>query len=164
MKYRSDALFSDGYRKADKVMAYESFELLNTDILDTLADTILKGTSIEKELRILSFEVSNDEPHVDDTDERLYDMIDEYAWNEEIGIEYFNKVLKAVSDVVGKDIKYCLWLCDTREDVKKEYDHRNELDLSDINSYEESDVILSDLGAGGKLYGYEEEPKEVEEV
>ena len=53
MKYRTEILFGDNYRDAAKVMAHETFELENTDILSTLRTTILKESPISDKLRIL---------------------------------------------------------------------------------------------------------------
>lgn len=52
--YRSDDIFGDGYRDAVDVMTHEIFELWNADILDTLADSILKDTDIVEDVIHLS--------------------------------------------------------------------------------------------------------------
>lgn len=52
--YRSDGIFNDGYRNAVDVMTHEIFELWNADILDTLADGILKDTDIVEDVIHLS--------------------------------------------------------------------------------------------------------------
>lgn len=46
MKYRSEILWGEGYRDAPSVMAHETFSLENTDIVSTLAETILKNSPI----------------------------------------------------------------------------------------------------------------------
>ena len=79
------------------------------------------------------------------------------AFNDEkLGIDYFNNILKEIKKITKKDIKYVLWLCDSIEDIKKEYEI-NEPFIS-FNIYEKSDIVLSDLGVAGKLYGYENKP------
>lgn len=55
--YRSDDLFGDGYRDAVDVMAHEIFELQNADILDTLADGVLKDMDIAENLKHLSYDI-----------------------------------------------------------------------------------------------------------
>lgn len=55
--YRSDDLFGDGYRDAVDVMAHEIFELQNADILDTLADGVLKDMNIAENLKHLSYDI-----------------------------------------------------------------------------------------------------------
>lgn len=160
MKYRSDSLFGDGYRDASQVMAYEVFTLNNSDILVTLSETILKDSDIKKDLEILSEEL--DKGHKIEMDHTgIYDLIEKANTNTSIGIQFFEKVLLEIEKATGKKIKYCLWLCDTKDNVRR-YDIRNELSDEDIDAYEESDIILSDIGSDGCLYGYEENPKRID--
>lgn len=154
IKYRTERLWGEGYRNVAEVMAHEVFELQNTDILDTLSETILSNTNKGKELKKISSVIS-----CKMEDENIENMLDEYYENEELAIEFFKEVLQAIKSITGKDIKYCLWLCDTKEDIINEYDMNKELDNNSFDAYEDSSIILSDLGVGGKLYGYEEYPK-----
>lgn len=55
--YRSDNIFGDGYRDAVDVMAHEIFELQNADILDALADGVLKDMDIAENLKHLSYDI-----------------------------------------------------------------------------------------------------------
>lgn len=162
IKYRTECLWGEGYRVAPEVIAFEVFSLGNTDILSTLANTILKGTTIEKDLLLLEHIVSENssiENNVDNSTLIFLDMWDKYEKDDdEDAILFFKKVLDFIKIKIGKDIKYCLWLCDTKEDIIKEYDMNHELDEHSFEAYEDSDIILSDLGSGGKLYGYEEFP------
>lgn len=158
LKYRSEVFYGEGYRDAAAVMAHEVFELQNTDILSTLHHTILKGTPIGTKLEILEEEINNDCVADGDEDGELYTLLEEAYEDEDLGIEFFKEVLAEINSKLWKDIKYCLWLCDTKEDVY-EYDLDGNLTDDDIDVYEASDVILSDLGSGGKLYGYETLPK-----
>lgn len=162
MKYRSETLFGDGYRDAAPVMAHETFELMNTDIIRTLRDTILKDSSFAEKLEILEEEIQNG-CIADGDDGELYNLIethDSYDDDSCESIQFFRDILAEIKTITGKDIKYVLWLCDTKEDVKK-YDLHNELTDDDIDAYEESDIILSDLGSEGKLYGFETNPKPI---
>lgn len=162
MKYRSELLFGENYRDAAKIMAHETFELGNTDILSTLRTTILKESPISDKLRILEEEVYTGLPSSDDNGE-LYDTYqthDSYGDDTCESIQFFNDVLGEIKNVTGKDIKYALWLCDDKESVYN-YDIHNELTDDDIDVYNESDIILSDIGIGGKLYGYETLPSPV---
>ena len=77
-----------------------------------------------------------------------------------MGVEFFKDVLAEIKQITGKDVRYCLWLCDAKEDLQ-EYDLHNELTDDDIDVYEESDIVLSDTGTSGKLYGYETMPEPV---
>jgi hypothetical protein len=158
MKYRSEMLFGTGYRDAAAVMAHEVFELQNTDIPYTLSRTILKGTAYGNKLEILEEELNND--YVADGDENgeLYDLICNAYEDKNLGVSFFKDVLEEIKNVTGKDIKYCIWLCDSKEDVCR-YDLDGTLSNDDIDAYEESNVILSDIANEGKLYGYEECPK-----
>ena len=162
MKYRSELLFGDGYRDAAAVMAHEVFELENTDILTTLRTTILKESSISDKLRILEEEMESGDISTDDNGE-LYDMYqthDSYSADTCASVQFFHDVLEEIKNVTGKDIKYALWLCDEKENVY-DYDIHHELTDDDIDVYEETDIVLSDIGVGGKLYGYETELKPI---
>lgn len=160
MKYRCDSLFGDRYLDAKIVMAHEVFTLQNTDILDTLSSTILKDTDVGKEMENLSWVINSNNTGelVNEGYFNLVHLLDKYYDNEELGAEYFTKVLDKIKELTHKDIQYVLWLCDTKEDVINEYDMHHELTLDDIDCYEESDIILSDIGRGGKLYGYCDKP------
>lgn len=163
IKYRTERLWGEGYRDAIEVMAHETFGLGNSDIPETLAKTILKGTSIEEELLQLEYVLSQDyfEEDISHNKElaKFISIWEKYEdGEEEDAILFFEKVLDVIKTKIGKNIKYCLWLCDTKEDIIEEYDMHNELDENSFDAYEDSNVILSDLGSGGKLYGYEEYP------
>jgi hypothetical protein len=138
MKYRSERIYGEGHLDATKVIQYEIFELRNTDILDTLAKTILKDSDISLRLTLLSELISNG-------DENSKTSIAE-------------DIVHEIYRFTGKKIRYVLWLCDTKEDVKS---YSSELDNDDIDCYYESDLVLSDLGREGKLYGYEFTPRKV---
>ena len=153
--YRTEELYGEGYRDAASVMAHETFELENDDILETLSTTILKGTEIgEKLAKIVK---ANENPS--EMDFEIEEFLDAAFEDEEIGINFYKEVLEEIKKVTGKDIKYVLWLCDSIEDIKDEYEC-DEIDcqLEYFDAYETSDIILSDMGSAGKLYGYEEEP------
>ena len=68
-------------------------------------------------------------------------------------IEFVEKLRQELSAQVGQDIQYALWLAD-KACVQGFYGGRD----SDIACYETSNVILSDLGQHGILFGYEFEP------
>lgn len=160
MKYRTEKLWGEGYRDAAKVMAHETFELENTDIAETLVSTMLAGTTAGEKLLILIEELKNGEI-VDGDNGLLLDIIENYHDDnnyEKMAVKFYDEVLDAIAEVTGKKVKYVLWLCDSPEDIINEYDMNHELDDSCFDAYEESDIILSDLGLGGKLYGYEEYP------
>ena len=149
--YRTEELFGEGYRDAASVMAHETFYLSNTDILDTLSQTLFQNTEYSKELKHMS-DVINCE--VDD--EKTEQFLDAAFNDEKLGIDYFNNILKEIKKITKKDIKYVLWLCDSIEDIKQEYEINEPFTSFDI--YGKSDIVLSDLGVAGKLYGYESKP------
>ena len=150
---RTEQLFGEGYRNAAEVMAHEVFILGNTDILDNLATTIFKGTKFQEELQTLSdvlLEIENNE--------ELSDFCDRVYEDETLGVTYFERIIEGINNLTGKNIKYALWLCDSVEEIKNEYEIVSSDNFTIFDLYEKSDVILSDIGKGGKLYGYEELP------
>lgn len=153
--FRTEQLYGEGYRDAASVMAHETFELSNTCILDTLSKTLFANTDYGRQLQHLSKVISGEED-----DENLEMFLDEAFNNEEIGIGFFTNVLEEVKNKTGKEIRYALWLCDSIEDIKKEYEiDENANKLTEFDVYGISDIVLSDLKTQGKLYGYEDEPK-----
>lgn len=156
MGFRTELLYGEGYVNAASVMGHEVFELQNTDILDTLSNTILKDTELGKKLVHLSAVLSEESE-----DEEMEQFLDQAYEDETIGESFFENVLREIYTITGKDIKYCLWLCDSKDDLRYSYgdyfDDGN-VDNADIDEYEDSDIVLSDMGREGKLYGYEKEP------
>lgn len=157
--YRSDGIFGDGYRNVVDVMIHEIFELWNADILYTLADSILKDTDIAEDMVHLSNDLQS--PRA------LYfaDILEEenkFA-AEEKAKTFVREILDAVKEKTGKDIKYVLWLSDSVDDVTSEYEINDSITEFDEYSTANS-VVLSDLGKGGKLFGYEELPAAIRTV
>lgn len=157
--YRSDGIFGDGYRDAVDVMAHEIFELWNADILDTLADGILKDTDIEEDLKHLSYDIGSPKAvyFADILEEENKSVAEEKAKT------FVREILDAVKEKTGKDIKYVLWLSDSVDDVISEYEINDSITEFDEYSTANS-VVLSDLGKGGRLFGYEELPAAIRTV
>lgn len=154
--YRSDDLFGDGYRDAVDVMAHEIFELQNADILDTLADGILKDTDIEEDLKHLSYDIGSPRAVY------FADILEEEDTDTAEGKAkaFVREILDAVREKTGKDIKYVLWLSDSVDDVIAEYELNES--IIEFDEYSTADsVVLSDIGKGGKLFGYEKLPTEI---
>lgn len=154
--YRSDGLFGDGYRDAVDVMAHEIFELQNADILDTLADGILKDTDIEEDLKHLSYDIGSPRAVY------FADILEEEDTDTAEGKAkaFVREILDAVREKTGKDIKYVLWLSDSVDDVIAEYELNES--ITEFDEYSTADsVVLSDIGKGGKLFGYEKLPTEI---
>ena len=156
MKYRSEILFGEGYRDAAAVMAHETFELANTDVCSTLCETILKGSKIANDLETLD-EYLNNGGSDEENAKAIEAMFDEEA----LQVEFFQKVLDEIEKRTGKKINYCLWLADDPKDLQSYCIGEQELYDEDIDCYEETDIVLSDIGSDGKLYGYEEYPKKI---
>ena len=164
-KYRSEILFGEGYRDAANVMAHETFELMNTDIARTLSTSILKGTDAGHKLEILEEEINN-YCIAEGDNGLLFSIIENYSNDnayKKLGIQFFQEVLNSINNKIQKNIKYCLWLCDTKEKVYN-YDIHNDLTDADIDVYAASDIILADIGDEGKLYGYEYNPEPITNI
>lgn len=139
MKFRTENFLGSKVRKAIDVMKYEIFDLGNTDILKTLKTTILKNSIFIKEIEKIELELEEN-GYVDDLFE-----------NEKL--DFCQKILDEIHFITNKKIEYALWLADL-EIVKKYYKGSN----SNIDMYKTTNIILSNLGLDGILYGYEEMP------
>lgn len=154
--YRSDSIFGDGYRDAVDVMAHEIFELQNADILDTLADGVLKDMDIAENLKHLSYDIGAPRAvyFADILEEEYTDIAEGKAK------AFVREILDAVREKTGKDIKYVLWLSGSVDDVITEYELNEP--ITEFDEYSTADsVVLSDIGKGGKLFGYEKLPAEI---
>lgn len=157
--YRSDGIFNDGCRNVVDVMIHEIFELWNTDILYTLADSILKDTDIAEDMMHLANDLQSPKA--------LYfaDILEEenkFA-AEDKAKTFVRRILDAVKEKTGKDIKYVLWLSDSVDDIISEYEPNDS--ITEFDEYSTANgVVLSDLGKGGKLFGYEELPAAIRTV
>lgn len=132
--YRSDNCIGGSEMRAAHVMAFETYELGNSDILLTLANGVLKDSDIALELmkRAESTnEVANNESFVD--------------W-----VAFYNVVLLEIKRVTGVSVSFVLWLTDRKEDALS-YG-------TNIQQYYKGEVLLSDLGREGKLWGYQFQP------
>ena len=157
MKYRTECFSGEGIRDAAAIMAYETFELGNSDVYCTLKAGILKGHPLLEEFSEL----------MDEADRGLADDM-----TEEDKVQFFQRVLDAVEEVTGKKVRYAIWLADKAnayrylmagEDITAFEQTFTEEDIPDdcegIDAYEEADaVILSQLEEDGALYGFEHYP------
>ena len=141
IRYRTETFSGLGERNAAEVMSYETFEMGNVDILETLLNTVLKGRG---EINEKCFHYMNSI-----NNSGLEDMP-----TFEEGIKFFQDVLTEIKAVTGHEIQYALWLADL-EDVKDKdfYGKYIESD-GDVDAYEIGPVVLSELGCDGTLYGY----------
>ena len=141
-EYRSDSVFGEGIREPVKVVAHEFFELGNTDIPEYILKHYDVPEECQKEWKAL----------IDEMDKNAY--VDDVSESDKLA--YADRLIQELSKAVHKEIKYVLWLT-SREDVLDLY----EADPDDIDEYEVSDVILSDVGHDGRLYGYTNDPEPV---
>ena len=135
--YRSEDSYGSGVRDILDIMTFEIYELKNIDILEYTLDHYLQNSNIKEtvENMIADIEIFNEE--------EIY------------------KVCKLIINEINKqtdhNLKYALWLA--------EYDAVSNIysfDESSIEAYNTSDIILSDLGYDGILFGYDEEPEPIE--
>ena len=161
VKYRTETFAGSGERRAEQVIAYEMFQLCNTDIADTLFDPdtgILRDTEIARIWpQVVGYKDGTlDE---DDMDEDVAEAF--YDYYVALGVAY--DILVAIREVTGYNIQYALWLAD--KDVVMADWNKGEgfgydgITEDEIDEYEIGPVVLSASdGDGGTLYGYESEP------
>lgn len=141
VRYRSEVPFGEGYRDIVPVLVHETFTLGNDDILVYLYQYHLEGKLKEECFELLK-KFNND-----------------YIF-EETYFSFYSKVLEFLKQKTGKNLKYCLWLAN--KETVRDYYGEGELPDEDIDAYECSDIILTDLGYDGALYAYEELPNPIE--
>lgn len=83
----------------------------------------------------------------------IIENIDDYEEDDDELCLCVDMLIDEISKYMHKKIKYGLWLAD-RQNVIDFYDG----DDNNINAYEKSDVILSDIGHNGVLFGYDKKP------
>lgn len=149
VRYRTEAFSGTGERDAAEVMVFETFTLGNVDILQTLAEGLLKGRG----------EITN----------RCWDFVDELNNNgfvDDMGtydqIAFMKEVLAEIEKVTGVEVKYALWLADKDVVTDRKCYGRDMADDEDFESYPVGPVVLSDIGFDGSLYGYTVLPTSLE--
>lgn len=136
--YRSEDSYGSGVRDILDVMVYEIYELKNIDIPDYILEHYLQGSNIQE------------------TVEKLIDDVE--AFSEEEVYKICKLIIKEINTQTDHDLKYALWLAD-KSVVLDMYAY----DSLNIDAYETSDVILSNLGADGILFAYDYEPEPINE-
>lgn len=152
IRYRTETCYGSGERDAVSVMVYETFELGNTDILQTLENGLLKNQpELRNKCSDLIDEMNNN------------GAVEDYGENE--WRDFYEEVLKIIQKETGIHVKYVLWLAD-KEAVMDSSDGYGSYVLSeeDIDAYEIGPVVLSELGYDGTLYGYEEYPEPIQNL
>lgn len=143
--YRNEEAFGSGVLKTKDVIVYEICELCNTDIIDYCLDTygdFLSEDLKTKIVQLLDSMENEEEFDEDDIEELVEELIDELS-------EHFER-----------NINYVIWLA-SKKAVIELYSDGNE--DAEISAYKTSDIILSDLGYDGMLFGYDKKPRPIEE-
>ena len=136
--YRSEDSYGSGVRDILDVMTYEIYELKNIDIPDYILNNYLQNTNIQG------------------TVEKLVDDVE--AFDEEEVYKICKLMIKEINKQTDHDLKYALWLAD-KSVVLDMYAY----DSLNVDAYETSDIILSNLGADGVLFAYDYEPEPINE-
>lgn len=135
--YRTECAYGSGVRDIVQVIFWEITECCNVDIPDYIVKNHRKCLS-ERTFKNLILILNND------------------GLSELTVLETIRDTIKEMNKYYGLDLKYCLWLT-SREAVTKIYNG----DEYNIDKYETSDIILSDLGYDGKLFAYEKFPESI---
>lgn len=143
VRYRTESFSGLQERDAAEVMAYETFEMGNADILECMRDSYLSGRPICEKIDGFIRELEDN------------GFVDDMFWEQKV--DFFREVLKEISEVTGIEVNTALWLAD--KDTVLNFYGRNMVDENDIDAYETGPVILSDLGLDGTLYGYTNLPE-----
>ena len=136
--YRSEDSYGSGVRDVLDIMTFEIYELKNIDIPDYILNNYLQNTNIQG------------------TVEKLVDDVE--AFSEEEVYKICKLIIKEINIQTDHDLKYALWLAD-KSVVLDMYAY----DSLNVDAYETSDIILSNLGADGILFAYDYEPEPINE-
>ncbi len=146
--YRSENIYGEGFRDAGDVISHEIFELGNTDILHYLYDNGFKNPSYKNLWNAIEL-----------GDEDALIKVIHFPGQEREWVK--DNILFPIYKRTGLTVNYVLWLCDSKEDVENSY--QVDAGDQDIDTYPVGEVLLSDLGKEGKLYGYEFLPERIPE-
>lgn len=116
VRYRTEAFSGLQERAAAEVMAFETFELGNVDILETLVSGVLAGRSHEMVERCLQM--------IDELNRNGY--VDDMGQMEKVG--FFQEVLSEIERSTGVQVKYALWLADIETVTDREWYGRDMAD------------------------------------
>ena len=149
IRYRTEAFSGSGERDAASVMAFETFELGNTDILETVCSGPLRNAgALCNRCRGMIRELEENE------------FIDDMSFTDMVS--FYKEVLSEIEKVTGVAVKYALWLADKETVTDRRWYGRYMSDNDDYESYVVGPVVLSELGFDGTLYGYAELPVSLE--
>ncbi len=150
--FRNPDYAGDGEADPVKVMLFEIMELGNTDILDTLLESdLIKNSDIIERMKSAS-------EYIEENGGPGYYDEDDYTDDDRAIKELIKSIPDEIARTTGKTINFVLWLA-SKSDVETQYDGTGD----NILEYPTSDIILSNLGNDGALFGYETRPKPVGE-
>jgi hypothetical protein len=136
--HRNDEFFGERQRSLLRVIVHETTELGNIDIPDTVLKTFKHTEEQGKLLKEFIELIDSGDP-----------------------IEDFDIYIETLMDVIHgeyPEAKYALWLCKTKDDVKKLYGGTD----SNIGTYKiEYPKPISDLGEEGLLYVFSKIPERI---
>ena len=138
-EYRSEYVYGNGIRNPKQVLMYEIFELGNSDIPHYICTNYT----------ISSYCKSKWLGYIEELE--MNGFVDDFSTKDKE--EAVSELLNNLMEATNKKINYVLWLA-SKEDVISLYHAEKE----DIEQYPIGEVILSDLGHDGRLYGYSENP------
>ena len=153
VKYRTEQLYGSGYRDLKEVISFEIFELGNDDIPLTILSLLTDECKVKAS---------------EDLRNMIKDLTEWRLTNEQTSFDkdrFIVNLINIINEFYGKEIKYCLWLSDSCEDIisnyglESYYDEEKKDYFYEFHAYEDTEAILSDLGNCGKLYGYTEPPE-----
>lgn len=139
--YRSEDSYGSGVRDIIQIMVYEIYELGNTDILEYISEHYLDAEDKKVVAQLIMMIESGDELSEDDIENLCEELVDK------------------INKKTNHNLKYALWLAD-KNVVEDMYAY----DTLNIDAYNTSDVILSDLGYDGILFAYDEEPQPIKNI
>lgn len=149
--FRTETFSGLDERNAASVMSYETFELNNTDILETILTGVFKDYPCDAKEKCTNV-LQDIQKNGASTNLSLRE-----------GEAFFQEVLDEIEKATGHQIRYALWLT-TMDSVTDQAFYGKYVSVADdIDCYEVGPVILSELGFEGTLYGYAERPVSLEE-
>lgn len=137
--FRDDTLYGEGYTDIRMVSVYETFELGNDDISDTILRLYPDHLSSE-EKQILEW----CRPQAHEGEDGFYEWKDEYA----------DIVFRIAREITGKENPECIWLASY--DAVRNYYQRGKGQKENIKEIPipEHACILSDIGYSGALVAF----------
>lgn len=149
--FRTECYGNSGVRDAKEIFLFETLELCNTDILETIVENgLIKNQQL----------LSNIQDAIEWLDAFNEGDGDDFADADIKFSKLFDSIIDEIAANTGKRIRYALWLASAQA-VKRNYE--GDQDGRNMDEYYTSEIILSDLGAdcGGILFGYESLPKPI---